>query len=159
MRASLRKANAEAVKYRKAAEAAAQADEERKQAEMSETDKLKSRLTKLEAEKAEAAARVRNIAAKAAIERAARALNLRDEAAADAAEILAARNFEGLDVADDGTVAGADIALKEMLKTRPFWAKQPEQQRDIDADKGQGDGKQPADSEAYKKSLRQRFRI
>jgi hypothetical protein len=159
MRTALRKANAEAVKFRKAAEAAAQAEEARKQAEMTEAEKLQSRLTKLEAEKAEASERIRNIAAKAAIERAARALNLREEAVKDAADLLAARGFEGLDVSDEGEVSGADEVLKAMVKARPFWAKTPEQQGSLDADKGQGAGKPPTDNEAYKRSLRQRFRI
>jgi hypothetical protein len=159
MRTALRKANAEAVRYRKTAEALTADSEARKQAEMTEAEKLQSRLTKLEAENQAAIARVKTVAAKAAIERAARALNYREEAAIDVALLLEAKGWEGLDVSDDGTVTGADETLKALLRARPFWAKTPEQQGSLDADKGQGPGKPPTDNEAYRRSLRQRFRI
>ena len=159
MRAALNKANREAAKFRKEAEAAAKAEEERKQAEMTEAEKLKSRLIKLEAEVAAKEKRIHETEIKGRIERAARTLNLREEAVTDAVALLAMEGLDDFQPDDEGNYPGIDDALKALVKSRPFWTKQPEQQGGLDADKGQGSGKGPENNEAYDDSLRSRFRI
>lgn len=52
MQAALRKANAEAAKYRKQVEAVEKAENERRDAELSEAEKLRKRLAEVEAEAA-----------------------------------------------------------------------------------------------------------
>lgn len=112
----IKELNAESAKHRKTAEAALKAEEERKQSELSETDKLKAKLEAAEKAQSEALTK-------------ANARVLRAEILAKAAgkfidpeDVVIALSAK-LSVDDDGNVAGLDDALKELEKSKPHWVK------------------------------------
>ena len=110
----IKELNTESAKHRKAAEAAIKADEERKQAEMSETDKLKAKLDAAEKAQSDALAKANARIVRAEILAKAAGKFIDPE---DVVAVLSPR----LSVDDDGSVAGLDDALKELEKAKPHW--------------------------------------
>lgn len=112
----IKELNAESAKHRKTAEALAKAEEERKTAEMSETDKLKAKLDAAEKAQAELLqkANARIVRAEILAKAAGRFIDPEDV-------VIALR--DKLTVGDDGAVGGIDDALKELEKAKPHWVK------------------------------------
>ena len=116
LRAELNQARKEAAKYRTAAQKAADAEDLRKRAEMSELEKLKADMAKLTQQAQEAEARAQRATAKAAIMRAANGFNDPDDA-------LRMIDLDALEVGEDGAIAGLDEAIAKLLKEKPYLSK------------------------------------
>lgn len=114
----IKELNSESAKHRKLAEAAIKAEEDRKAAEMSETDKLKADLDKAKQAQADVLAKANERILRAEVIAKAAALNF-----ADPADALALLDKSKVKVNDEGEVEGADEALKELAKAKPYMLK------------------------------------
>lgn len=112
----IRELNRENTDRRKRLEAFEQAESERKQAELSETDKLKAKLDAAERAQTEALAKAnaRVLRAEILAKAAGRFIDPEDVVTALSAKLT---------VNDDGAVDGLDDALKELEKTKPHWVR------------------------------------
>lgn len=152
-RAALKKANKEAADRRKRLDALEAAEQKRKDAELSEVERLQAQVdaAKSSAEAATAAANERLMRASVLAE--ASKLEFLDPS--DAWRMV---DRDGLSIGDDGEVTGAVDALKALVKAKPYLIRQ-KQSHDINGDRGRGDGKQPDKAAEKGEQLRQRFGI
>lgn len=117
-RDALKKANAEAAKHRKAAEAATAAEEARKTAEMTELERFKAQAEAEAKRREEAEARLNRERITNAVKFAAAALNFHDPA-----DALAHLDAAALEIGEDGSVTGVKEALDALAKAKPYLVK------------------------------------
>ena len=91
----LNRARSEAAKYRKAAQAAAEAEEQRKREEMSEVERLKADMAKIQAQAQEAEARAQRAMIRAAVVRAANGFN-------DPSDAIALLDLDSMEADEQG---------------------------------------------------------
>jgi len=146
-RAALRTANAEAADRRRKLAALEKAEQERADAELSEKERLEKQLAEAQEARAKAEAVVNDVLLKTAVTLAAAKAGFIDAGVAYQLADLA-----GVEIGEDGEVAGVDKALKALAKGKPYLLKQEGgQQPDINAGK-RGDGeKGQTDLEAIKR--------
>ncbi len=147
VRAALKKANAEAAERRKKLKAFEEAEQKRKDAELSDKERLERQLVAAQQAQEEAEAMVNDVLLRTAVDRAAAKAGFIDP---EVAYQLA--DLSGVEIGEDGEVAGVEKALKGLAKDKPYLLKQEgSQQLDINAGKGgKGKGGQ-ADLEAIKR--------
>lgn len=146
-RAALKKANSEAADRRKKLSALEAAEKKRADAELSEKERLEKRLAEAQEARAAAEAVVNDVLLKTAVTLAAAKAGFID---AGVAYQLA--DLSGVEIGEDGEVAGVDKALKGLAKDKPYLLKQEGgQQPDINAGKRGGKKDGQADLEAIKR--------
>lgn len=145
-RAALKAANAEAAKRRKELKRFEEDEQKRKDAELSESERLQKELAAAQAAQADAEARVNDVLLRSEVERAAVKAGFVDpEVAYQLADLSEVEIDE-----EDGSVSGADKAVKALAKEKPYLLRQPDKP-DIDAGtRGGSDGK-GQDVEAIKR--------
>ena len=154
-RKALAAANKEAADRRKKLEAFEKAEAERKAAELSEVERLQQQVTEAQrrADAATAAANERLL--KAAVLTEAAKLAFVDPS--DAWRML---DRDGLEIGEDGEVAGAAEALKALVKAKPYLVKAATAPAaSIDGDRGRGASTPEQKTAAREQQLRQRFGI
>ena len=112
----LNRARSEAAKYRKAAQAAAEAEEQRKREEMSEVERLKADMAKIQAQAQEAEARAQRAMIRAAVVRAANGFN-------DPSDAIALLDLDSMEADEQGKITGLEEAIAKLLKEKPYLAK------------------------------------
>lgn len=136
MAKALKDANREAASRRKRLEELEAAEEQRKAAAMSETEKLQKQLDDLKNENAALMQKHQDRAIKQAIQIEAARMGFIDPYDAMTPAVLAA-----VSINDDGDVEGVGDALKELAKTKPYLLGQPG--RPAAPSAGAGTGNQP----------------
>lgn len=116
LKAELNKARREAARYRTEAKKAADADEQRKREEMSELERMKADMAKLQQSAQDAEQRAKQAMIKAAVMRAANGFN-------DPEDALRLIDIAALEVADDGEIVGLQESIAKLLKDKPYLAK------------------------------------
>lgn len=119
LKKALRDANRESADRRKKLEAYETAEAERKQAEMTEVQKLQAKLEKAEAERTQAQAQANERVIMAELRAQAASMGFTDLDYA----VFKVRGKVTLN--DDGQVEGAEEALKELAKASPVLVKKP----------------------------------
>ena len=114
IRKALKKANAEAAANRKALQAFQDAEAKRKEAEMTEVEKLQAALTEMAAAREADQQSLRETRLYAAIDLAANTLKFRK-----AKEARALVNRDAMEYGDDGEWTGVEEALKALAKESP----------------------------------------
>lgn len=137
MQAELKEARQEAAKYRTDLRTAQEKLNGIETEKLSETERLQKRAEEAEATAKAAADQVKELAIRSAVYAEATKLKIVD---LDAAAKLLDRS--GLKVADDGTVEGADKALADLVKAKP-WLVQPNQQSGASNAERSGPGPEP----------------
>jgi len=115
--AELKRARREAAKYRTSLRKLEEAEEERKKAEMTEAERIKAELAEAQAKAAEAEERATETMLRMSVVSAAAKAGFNDPMDAWSMIDLA-------EVGDDGTVTGVEEAITELLKAKPYLAKQ-----------------------------------
>lgn len=119
-RAALKAANAESAKRRKRLEELEAAEQERAQAELSETDRLKKQLEETQAIAAAAQARLNAELIKSAAHTAAVSLQTPFASADALSDAVSLGAFAELEIGSDGKVTGINEAIKALHKARPY---------------------------------------
>ena len=114
IRKALKKANAEAAANRKALQAYQDAEEKRKQSEMTEVEKLQAELTEMAAAREADQQSLRETKLNAAIDVTAKTLRFRK-----VHEARALINRDALEFGEDGEWSGVEDALKALAKDSP----------------------------------------
>lgn len=145
-RTALKAANKEAADRRKRLEALETAENERKTAEMTETQKLQAKLEKAEAERTAALERANERLKRAAI------LSKASGEFIDADDVVTALAAK-LELDDNGDVEGLDEALAALKKAKPHWLKTekgaPRLSAGNPANPGQGETREQAKARIY----------
>jgi hypothetical protein len=128
LKAALKKANSESAARRKKLEAYEEAERQRQEAELSETEKLNKKLAEVTAERDGFVEQMRTNSIRHAVEMTAATMQFHDPADAYALADLA-----DVDVADDGKVSGVENALKALAKSKPHLVKSANTQADVNA--------------------------
>ena len=121
IQAELKRARNDAAKYRTELRKFQEADEERKRAAMSETDKLKADLEAMRAQAAAAQASSRQAQIRSSIVSAASKVGFMDTE--DVVRELARGELE----LDGDTVKGVDELVADLAARKPYWVKRPGQ--------------------------------
>ncbi len=150
IRAALKKANAEAANRRKKLTEFETAEQKRKDAELTEIEKLQKASEAAEKRAATAEAGLRESLLRAAVHLEAVKLGFHNP------EDAALADLSGVTVEDGGGVTGADVALKALVKSRPYLIAKNTDNPDIDAMK-RGKEKKGAVSDEKKESVNRRF--
>ena len=114
IRKALKKANAEAAANRKALQAYQDAEEKRKQSEMTEVEKLQAKLTEMVSQQEATQQSLRETKLNAAIDLTAKTLKFRK-----VQEARALINRDALEFGEDGEWSGVEDALKALAKDSP----------------------------------------
>lgn len=116
IRAELNRARKEAAKYRKSAQMAQEAEEQRQRDEMSEIERLRADMAKIKVEAQEADERARLASIRAAVVAAANGMN-------DPEDALRLLDIDALEIDESGNIVGLDDAIAALLKAKPYLAK------------------------------------
>ena len=119
IRKALKKANAEAAANRKALQAYQDAEEKRKQSEMTEVEKLQAKLTEMVSKQEATQQSLRETKLNAAIDLTAKTLKFRK-----VQEARALINRDALEFGEDGEWSGVEDALKALAKDSPHLIEQ-----------------------------------
>lgn len=154
-RKALAAANKEAADRRKKLEAFERAEQERQQAQLSETERLKQQLAEAESKAATATAAANERLLRAAVLAEASKLGFVDPS--DAWRML---DRDGLGIDEDGEATGASEALKALAKAKPYLVKAATAPAaSIDGDRGRGASTPEQKAAVREQQLRQRFGI
>ena len=126
-RKALKAANAEAADKRKKLQAFKEAEAKRKEAEMTEVEKLQAKVAEMAAEQEATQQSLRETRLNAAIDLTAKTLKFRK-----VTEARALINGDALEYGDDGQWSGVDDALKALAKDSPHLIDAGMQQQDTD---------------------------
>lgn len=124
------KANREAQNLRKRLKELEDAEQARKDAELSETERLQNQLAEASANATRATEAAQRAAIRAAVAIEASKLNIIDPDAA-----IALMDSTGIEHAEDGTVTGVDKALAKLVNDKPYLVATPGNPR-LDANNG-----------------------
>lgn len=155
-RVALKLANAESAKRRKRLEELEAAEQERAQAELSETDRLKKQLDEAEAKHAAVQARLNAELIKSAAASAAQGLQLPFAGTTALDDAVALGAFADLEIGSDGKVSGINDAIKSLHKARPYLFGTPMQAPDINGG-ARGNGQGPLITDEERAAVRRRY--